>query len=107
MAFRKSVWEESGGFDETNTPNAYSDVDFCLKCQENGYRSLFTPFAQLYHMESASRGPDDNEAFQAASDYMMKRWGTVIERDPYYNPNLTLEREDFTFSRNPRGYSIR
>ncbi len=107
MAFRKSVWLEAGEFDEVNTPNAYSDVDFCLRCHENGYRTLFTPFAQLYHAESASRGPENSTAFQRAMDYMNERWATVIERDPYYNPNLTLEREDFTFAREPRGYSTR
>lgn len=105
MAFRKSVWESVVGFDEENTPNAYSDVDFCLRCGENGYRSLFTPFAQLYHAESASRGPDESEEFKRAETHMRSRWNDKITNDPYYNPNLTLAREDFTFAELPRGYS--
>lgn len=105
MAIRRSIWAEVGGFNETDTPNAYSDVDFCLRCQEHGYRSLFTPFAQLYHAESASRGPDDSREFQIASTYMKNRWGSAIKRDPYYNPNLTLDREDFTLAQQPRDYS--
>ena len=105
LAVRKSVWEESGEFDEQNTPNAYSDVDFCLRCQEKGYRSLFTPFAQLYHMESSSRGPESSPEFEAATQYMKSRWGSVIAKDPYYNPNLTLAREDFSFADAPRDYS--
>ncbi len=105
MAMRKSVWREVGGFDEQNTPNSYSDVDFCLRCSENGYRSVFTPFAQLVHEQSASRGPDNSPAFDTAVSNMKQRWGDKIARDPYYNPNLSLEREDFTLSFPPRGYT--
>ncbi len=107
MVFRKSVWEVVRGFNEDNTPNAYSDVDFCLRCGENGYRSLLTPFSLLYHSESASRGPDDSGEFEKATNYMYRRWGDKIKRDPFYNPNLTLEREDFTFAQRPRDYSTR
>jgi len=107
MAFRKSVWENVGGFNEDDTPNAYSDVDFCLRCGENGYRSLFTPFSLMYHNESASRGPDDSVEFEKATNYMYRRWGDKIKRDPFYNPNLTLDREDFTFAQAPREYSAR
>ncbi|MCH2614373.1 MAG: glycosyltransferase, partial [Opitutales bacterium] len=105
MAMRKSVWREVGGFVEQNTPNSYSDVDFCLRCSENGYRSVFTPFAQLVHEQSASRGPDNSPAFDTAVSNMKQRWGDKIARDPYYNPNLSLEREDFTLSFPPRGYT--
>ena len=105
MAVRRSVWEEIGGFDEENTPNAYSDVDFCLRCSEAGYRSVFTPFAQLVHEQSASRGPENSRQFEAAVKYMQIRWGDKIANDPYYNPNLSLEREDFTLAFPPRGYA--
>ncbi|MAM91495.1 MAG: glycosyl transferase family 2, partial [Opitutaceae bacterium] len=98
LAVRKSVWNEVGGFDEKNTPNAYSDVDFCLRCSEKGYRSVFTPFAQLVHEQSASRGPDNSPEFKTAISYMQNRWKEAIARDPYYNPNLSLEREDFTLA---------
>ncbi len=107
MVFKKAVWTKVGGFNQEDTPNAYSDVDFCLRCSEIGYRSLFTPFAQLYHNESASRGPDDSDEFAKATAYMRQRWGAVIENDPFYNPNLTLDREDFTLAPLPRGYPTR
>lgn len=107
MLFRKSIWEELHGLNEDETPNAYSDVDFCLRCQEKGYRILFTPFAQLYHHQSASRGQDSSEALQSSTKYMQKRWGSYIQRDPYYNPNLTWEREDFTLTFPPRDYSTK
>lgn len=110
MVFRKSVWAELEGFNEVETPNAYSDVDFCLRGGEKGYRVLFTPFAQLYHHESASRGaetePGRAEGFRAASDYMHARWQSLIARDPFYNPNLTLRREDFSFCEYPRDYAV-
>lgn len=106
MAVRKSVWGEVNGFDEENVPNAYSDVDFCLRCSEAGYRSVFTPFAQLIHEQSASRGPENSPQFDAAVEYMQKRWGDAIAKDPYYNPNLSLEREDFTLAFPPRGYAM-
>lgn len=106
MAFKKSVWEDADGFNELDTPNAYSDVDFCLRCGEKGYRSLFTPFSQIYHAESASRGPDNSEEFEKATSYMYRRWGDRIKKDPYYNPNLTISREDFTLARQPRDYSV-
>ncbi len=107
LAVRKSVWNEVGGFDEKNTPNAYSDVDFCLRCSEKGYRSVFTPFAQLVHEQSASRGPDNSPEFKTAISYMQNRWKEAIARDPYYNPNLSLEREDFTLAFPPRGYATK
>ncbi|MBT7864824.1 MAG: hypothetical protein HN763_00510 [Opitutales bacterium] len=107
MLFRKSIWEELHGLNEDETPNAYSDVDFCLRCQEKGYRILFTPFAQLYHHQSASRGQDSSEALQSSTKYMQKRWGSYIQRDPYYNPNLTWDREDFTLTFPPRDYSTK
>ena len=107
LAVRKSVWNEVGGFDEKNTPNAYSDVDFCLRCSEKGYRSVFTPFAQLVHEQSASRGPDNSPEFKTAISYMQNRWKEAIARDPYYNPNLSLEREDFTLAFPPRDYATK
>ncbi len=110
MAFRKSVWKDISGFNEIEVPNAFGDVDFCLKARKAGFRNLFTPFAELHHHESASRGNDLDEdkieAFNTAVEYMKLQWGDEIEKDPYYNPNLTLEREDFTLAREPRFYSV-
>jgi len=82
---RKSVFNELGGLDE-GLAVAWNDVDFCLRARANGYRTIFTPHARLYHAEGASRGK-----WQPAEDdiTIKKRWGAVGSLvDPYYNPNL-------------------
>ncbi len=101
MMMRKEVFEEAGGFDEKNLAVAFNDVDLCLKIREKGYRIVYTPYAELYHHESLSRGyedsPEKQERFLREVEYMRQKWGEVIDRgDPYYNPNLTLEKEDFS-----------
>ena len=103
---RRDVFEEVGGFDEENLPVAFNDVDFCLRVQEAGYRNLYTPFAELIHHESATRGPEDTPEKQARFkkeiEYMIQRWGDILYKDPAYNPNLTLEKEDFSLAWPPR-----
>lgn len=102
MLVRKSLYEEVDGLDEINLPVAYNDVDFCLRLRSKGYVNIFTPFAELYHLESASRGPDTDpdklDAFHAARAYMRRRWQAVIDLDPYYNPNLSLSDEPFSLA---------
>ena len=111
FVFKKTLWEEIDGLREEDIPNAFGDVDFCLRAKAAGYRTLFTPFAELYHHESCSRGndmvPEKVEAFKKAISYMENNWASVIHRDPYYNPNLTLKRQDFTFTFPPRGYTTK
>jgi GT2 family glycosyltransferase len=97
---RKEVFEEVGGFD-ANLPVAFNDVDICLKMREKGYMIVYTPYAELYHYESLSRGyedtPEKKERFSKEVKYMREKWGEVIDKgDPYYNPNLSLEKEDFS-----------
>jgi GT2 family glycosyltransferase len=103
---RKSVFNEAGGFDETNLPIAFNDVDFCLRVEALGYRNLFTPFAEFIHHESASRGaedsPDKVARFHTEIVFMKQRWGDRLINDPAYNPNLSLETEDFSFASPPR-----
>jgi GT2 family glycosyltransferase len=103
---RKSAYLEVGGLDEKNLAVAYNDVDFCLRLKEAGYRNIFTPYAELIHHESKSRGPEDTrekqERAQCEFDYMRARWGSVLDNDPAYNPNLTLDREDFSIAERPR-----
>ncbi|MEM4523447.1 MAG: glycosyltransferase, partial [Nitrososphaeria archaeon] len=96
MLTKKSVFEEVGGFDEVNLPVAFNDVDYCLKLREKGYLIVYTPYAVLYHYEGLSRGRDElkNERFKREVEFMINKWGKVLENDPYYNPNLTKERED-------------
>jgi O-antigen biosynthesis protein len=94
MVVKTAIYKEVGGMDEKNLPIEYNDVDFCLKIEEHGYRNLWTPFAEFYHHENATRGYRDtiekNEQHKLASDYMHSRWGSRIENDPAYNANLTL-----------------
>jgi len=100
MLVRKSVYEQAGGLDETGLGVAFNDVDFCLKVRELGYRNLWTPYAELYHHESKSRGtentPDKVERFNGEALFMQRKWKDMLRRDPCYSPNLTLAREDFS-----------
>ena len=94
LLVRKELYEEVGGLDEKNLPIAFNDVDFCLRLLERGYRNLWTPYAELYHHESASRGPEDTPEkklrFRREMTYMQTRWGHLLQHDPAHNPNLTL-----------------
>jgi len=96
---RREVFEAVGGFNE-DLAVAFNDVDFCLEVRQAGYRIVYTPYARLYHYESASRGSDytlENVGrFRAEFAYMLAKWGPWLQHDPYYNPNLTPWREDFS-----------
>lgn len=98
---KRSIFEQVGGFDQDNLKVAYNDVDFCLKVQRLGYRNLWTPYAQLYHYESASRGQDDTpekqERYNKEVAYMKEVWQQTLQSDPFYNPNLNQNAEDFSY----------
>ncbi len=100
LLVRKSIFLQVGGFDENNVKESYSDVDLCLRIREAGFRNVYTPYAELYHHESVSRGPDDTEEKKARHDrergYMLRRWGDLLLNDPAYNKNLTLDYENFS-----------
>jgi GT2 family glycosyltransferase len=106
MAVRREVFDEVGGFDAQALAVAFNDVDFCLRVMRAGYRNVYTPYALLYHHESASRGSDDvpekAARFQAEVEVMLDRWGDALGRDFAYNPNLTLGAEDFGLAWPPR-----
>ncbi|MFT8656005.1 MAG: glycosyltransferase family 2 protein [Acetobacter papayae] len=106
LAIRKDIWKKIGGMDEINLTVAFNDVDLCLKVRELGLRIAVTPFAELYHHESASRGyettPEKQARFQKEVDYMQCRWGDGLLKDIYYNPNFTLENANFTLAFPPR-----
>ena len=91
MMVRYDVFERMGGFGE-DLPVAYNDVDFCLRLHDEGYRIVYTPYAELIHDESYARGriPPDGYAVET----MTARWGDRIRSDPYYNPNLDLRRPE-------------
>jgi len=106
LVIRKKCFLDAGGFDEGNLPVAFGDVDLCLRLREMGFRSIFNPYALLYHHESASRGEDDTSEkqarFEAEVQFMKKRWGDRLLNDPAYSPNLTLRKEDFSLAWPPR-----
>jgi len=102
---RKQVYEEVGGLDES-LKVAFNDIDFCLRIRQAGYRNIWTPFAELYHHESLSRGhedtPEKQERFQSEIMFMKTRWADELDHDPAYNPNLSLVGDAFSLARPPR-----
>lgn len=100
LVVKKSLYEEVGGMNEKHLTVAFNDVDLCLKIRELGYRNLWTPYVELYHHESVTRGTEDSKAkvarFNKEKAYMLQRWKGVLNKDPYYNSHLTLVHENFT-----------
>jgi len=94
LLVKRERYLECGGLDEDNLKVAFNDVDFCLRLLAAGYRNVWTPFAELYHHESATRGyedtPEKKLRFAAEANYLRKRWGEILDDDPAYNPNLEL-----------------
>lgn len=100
MLLRRTVWEEMNGMDE-GFAVAFNDIDLCMRLRRAGYLVVWTPFAELYHCESKSRGKENTQEklarFHAEVDRFQQRWKKELEAgDPYYNPNLSLERDDFS-----------
>lgn len=94
------VYKEVNGLDESFAVS-FNDIDFCMRIRQAGHLIVFTPFAELYHYESISRGDDESPEkrtrFVSEVERFQKRWKKELEAgDPYYNPNLTLDREDFS-----------
>ncbi len=99
LLVKKALFEEVGGLNESFAVSL-NDVDFCLKLREKGYLNVFTPFAELYHFESISRGLDDNgekaQRYNRESEQFREKWKDVLTAgDPYYNVNFSLDRSDF------------
>ncbi len=103
LILRKSIYKEAGGMNEDHLKVAFNDVDFCLKIHALGYRNLWTPYVELYHHESVSRGAEDDEIKRARFireiNYMQEKWGDELKQDPFYNSNLTLTHENFTIKK--------
>ncbi len=101
LMVKKSLYDEFGGLDE-EFKVALNDVDFCLRLLEKGYLNVFTPFAELYHFESASRGIDvvdeaKAKRYEEESEHFRKKWRAFLEKgDPYYNPNFSLDYSDYS-----------
>jgi GT2 family glycosyltransferase len=93
MLFRKSLFMELGGLEEDNLPIQFNDVDLCLRMRQRGYYIVYTPYAELYHHESVSRGHFSGS--RTENLYMRERWGEVMDKDPYYNANFSKAYGDF------------
>jgi glycosyltransferase involved in cell wall biosynthesis len=96
LMIRGELFSELAGFDETNTPNFFYDIDLCLRLSEIGLRVLFTPYATL--RRRSRKEPTSmscvrpNQPGRTEIDYIANRWGSRLRNDPYYNPNLNLTR---------------
>jgi glycosyltransferase involved in cell wall biosynthesis len=107
MVVRREAWRQIGGFDEASLPNVLNDVDLCLQLSQAGWDIVWTPYAELFHYESTSRGIDNDgpqaEAFARAVAVMETKWGMEgLRNDPRYSPNLSLDAEDFSLAWPPR-----
>ena len=106
LVVRKQIWDEVEGMDASLFAVAFNDVDFCLRVAARGYRSLWTPRAELYHHESASRGEDESPEkaarFRAEIAHLQARWGNLLGCDPAWNPNLALDGSRIRLADPPR-----
>ena len=105
LMIRKSIYDEVGGLDET-LPVTFNDIDFCLRVHNAGYRNVWTPFAEMIHHECATRGDDVSSEKRARVEQetaqMKQRWPQLLNRDPAYSPNLSIEAEDLRIAWPPR-----
>lgn len=105
LMVRRTVWQTVQGLDESLAV-AFNDVDFCLRVQAAGYRNIWTPYAEMIHHESASRGnettPEKRARYEQEIALMQARWGDRLLQDPAYNPNLTHDHDDFSLAWPPR-----
>ncbi len=94
LALRRDVFDAVGGLDAEHLAVAYNDVDLCLRIRARGWRVLWTPFAEMFHLESASRpfdlAPAQVERYRREVAYMTRRWGAALLADPYYGANFSL-----------------
>ena len=106
LMMRRKLFEELEGFDEINTPDAFYDIDLCLRLVEAGYRVVVTPFAIMrFRASKSTRSTNkakENGVLRTEYDYMHARWGSRLGNDPYYNPNLDLARPWYELAFPPR-----
>lgn len=104
MMISKSLFEKIGGFEEKLTV-AFNDIDLCLRVREENYLVVYDAYVEMIHYESKTRGSEDTEEkvrrFQSEIEYMRTRWIDILKNgDPYYNPNLTLSKWNFSLRAN-------
>ncbi len=96
MMTKRSVYQHVGGMEE-RLAVAFNDIDYCLKVREAGYLVVYNPHVEAYHYESKSRGAEDTpekvRRFQGEVEFMHEKWGELLQKDPYYNPNWSLKKD--------------
>ncbi|MEA2781369.1 MAG: hypothetical protein QOK29_2913 [Rhodospirillaceae bacterium] len=106
LAMRRELYLELGGFDQVNLPVSYNDVDLCLRLRRLGYLIVWTPYAELYHLEPTPRdshpSPESAARTKQEADYMFRTWGDLLTSDPFYNLNLSLATGSCELSFPPR-----
>jgi glycosyltransferase involved in cell wall biosynthesis len=106
LLMRRDLYLEIGGLNEVDLPNAFMDIDLCLRLQEMGYRILWTPYAELYHSEPPSGvvavASDQLSQFTREQEFLRVKWKAYQQHDPCYSKNLTLDSEDFSYAMPPR-----
>ncbi len=110
LMVKKKLFDEVGGLSE-DLAVALNDVDFCLKLRKKGLLNVFTPFAELFHYESVSRGTDvteeasrqNAERYNRECDLFKEKWRAELDKgDPYFNPNFSLDYSNFVLAGNPK-----
>jgi GT2 family glycosyltransferase len=108
MLVHTELFHKVGGFDEQHLAVAFNDIDLCLKLREAGGLIVYTPYAELIHHESVSRGyedsPEKKARFKREYKVMQDRWGSKLTNDPFYNPNFTLERVGYDLGVPPKRF---
>jgi GT2 family glycosyltransferase len=99
LMMRREVFDRAGGFDPIQFPVAYNDIDLTLSIGKLGYQIVYTPHASLYHFEASSKSPEDLDPRPAETAALRRKWKDVIDRDPFYNPNLSLTAENYSLRR--------
>jgi GT2 family glycosyltransferase len=106
MVMRRELFLQTGGFDAAQFTSGFGDIDLCLRLRKQGYHIIYTPFASLYHIESASRRADStpvqHQTIAAEAAVIKERWGAQLSDDPFYNRNLSLPQGDFSLAFPPR-----
>ena len=100
LLVKRNIFEEIRGFDEKNLKRAFNDVDLCLKIRQKDYLIVYTPYAELYHHESLSRGYDDTprkiNIAKREINFMREKWTDKLFKDPFFNPNLAISGSNVT-----------
>lgn len=106
MLVKRVVFEQLGGFEERNLAVNFNDTDLCLRIVRAGFRIVWTPYADLTHHESSSRGHHATRAqqaqFFAEASYMQQKWGRELLNDPFYSPNLSLKLPGYEIACRPK-----